>query len=116
MAVITQTSSVKGSGIPAQLARSVLTASDTLTYSQGSRQVLILFNTTASPVPVTLTGSAATTVTPPGFGGTVSVAAGKVVTVPASSTTHVELDDIYAFLQGTVTVTGGTGLTAHLYN
>lgn len=116
MAVIVQTSPVKGTGTPSNLTRSVLSASDTLTYNQGSKQVLVLFNTTAAAVTVTLTGSLASTVTPPGFGGTVSVAGGKAIIVPASGTTHVELDDIYAFLQGNVTVTNGTGLTAHLYN
>jgi hypothetical protein len=115
MAVIAQTNGVKDSGAPTTVARTVLSASDTLTYTQGAGQILALYNTTASLVTVTLTGSAVQTITPPGYGGTISTAGGKAIGVPASSTVFVDLDDIFAYLQGTVTVTGGTGVTAHLY-
>lgn len=115
MAVITQTNAMDG-GSAVTLTRTVLSASDTLTFTAGSRQVLVLFNTTAALVTATLIGSAATTISPAGYGGTISVAAGKAVAVPASSTVLVDLDDIQVFLQGNVSITGGVGLTAHLYN
>jgi len=53
--------------------------------------------------------------------GVVSAAGGKAVTVPASGQTLLNLDDIGAYLDsavptgGTVTVTGGVGVTAALY-
>ena len=114
MAVITQTIATDG-GAPATLARTVMSASDTLTYTAGSKQTLVFYNTTASLVTATIIGSAATTIAPIGFGGTISVAAGKAISVPASSTVLVELDDISSFLQGTISITGGVGLTAHLF-
>jgi ABC-type glucose/galactose transport system permease subunit len=43
------------------------------------------------------------------------VAAGKAISVAANTTVLVELDDLSAFLVGNCSITGGTGLTAHLY-
>lgn len=112
MAVITSTAFSKSSNGPVTIARTVLSASDTLVYVQGS--TLELFNTTASPVVVTIDGSGSTTISPVGYGGTIDVSAGKAITVPASSTVYVNLDSISAFLAGTVAVTGGVGVTAHI--
>lgn len=120
MAVIAATSGVLGSGSngPTNLTRTTMTASDTFTYVQGSGQTLALYNTTASLVTVTLVGTSPTSLSPSGYGGTVSTAGGKAISVPASGWTLVELDDIWAFLtgNGTITATGGTGLVAALYN
>lgn len=117
MAVITQMTGVKDANGSVNITRTTLTASDTLTFQQGGDQILFMYNTTASPITVTLTGTAPVSLSPDGYGGTISTAGGKAITVPASGSTHLELDDIWAFLAGTgvVTVTGGTGLTAHLY-
>ncbi len=112
MAAIASTAFNKTSNGPVTITRTVLSASDTLTYSPGA--VLELYNTTASPVVVTIDGSGATTISPTGYGGTVDISAGKAITVPASSTVYVQLDSIAAFLQGTIAVTGGVGVTAHL--
>lgn len=115
MAVIAQTD-FRGTAGATTIARTVLTASDTLVWNgDGTRQILELYNTTASPVIVTIDGSLSTNITPDGYGGTIDVSAGKAITVPASSTVSVELGKISAFLQGTVAVTGGVGVTAHLY-
>lgn len=115
MAVIAQTDFRNTTGATT-IARTVLTASDTLVWNgDGSRQILELYNTTAGLVTVTIDGSASTTIAPAGFGGTVDVSAGKAIAVPASTTVAVELGKISAFLQGTVAVTGGVGVTAHLY-
>jgi hypothetical protein len=112
MAVIAQTAFNKTSNGPITVTRTVLSASDTLVYTPGA--VLELFNTTASPVVVTIDGSGATTISPTGYGGTVDISAGKAITVGASSTVYVQLDSIAAFLAGTVAVTGGVGVTAHI--
>jgi hypothetical protein len=114
MAAILQTT-VLSSDTAVNVTRTTMTASDTIPYVQGAGQVLVLYNTTASPVTVTMLGSAATTVSIPGMGGAINVAAGKTVQVPATGTTVVQLDDYSNFLSGNVTITGGTGLVAHLF-
>lgn len=118
MALITQTNNAKSSTAAFNLTVTTLTASDTLVFSSGAGQVLQLFNTTASPVVVTLTGDTPTALSPAGYGGTVTTTGGKAVTVPASGWTYVHLDAISAFITGTnpVAVTGGTGVKAALYN
>lgn len=119
MATIVQTNGVKGvaSNGAVNLTRTALTSSDTLTYSGGANQTLMLYNTTASPVVLTLAGDAPVAIPVPGYGGSVSTAGGKAITVPASGQTHLDLDDISAFLAGSgaVAATGGTGLVATLY-
>jgi hypothetical protein len=112
MAAITATSTrVNGDFVVTETA---LGASDTLTYSSGGRQLLILRNPTGASVAVTIDGSAGTTISPSGYGGTVSVASGKTINVAAGATRCVNLDTISAFCQGTVAVTGGTGVYASI--
>lgn len=107
---------VKDAGLPTNVTRFTMSASDTIPYIQGAGMVLVLYNTTASIVNVTFTGSAApATISVPGIGGGFSLAGGKAVAVPATGATIIDLDDIYQYLQGTVTVTNGTGLVAMLY-
>lgn len=115
MAAIAQNSNASGDFKEVTLTRSVMSASDTIPYVAGSGQVLVMFNTTAAAVTVTINGSVAGQLQPAGYGGIISLAAGKAITVPASGTTYLALDDISAYLGGTVTITGGTGLTAHLF-
>jgi hypothetical protein len=116
MAAISQ-SLVKDAGVPVNVTRLTMTASDTLTFTQGARQTLVLYNTTASPVTATLTGNAMPANIPvDGVGGVFTLTGGKGITVPASGATVVDLDDIYQYLAGgTVTITGGTGLVAMLF-
>ena len=112
MAVIT---SVLGSTqAPITLGMVTLTASDTLTYKPLGNQKLFIYNTTASPVVVTIDGNGGTTLPVSGIGGTVDVSAGKAITVPANDGVYVVLKVIDAYLQGTVAVTGGVGLKAKI--
>lgn len=116
MATIAQ-SQVSTASAAVTLTRTAMTASDTFTFQQGAGQKLILWNTTASPVVITIDGTGGTTVAVDrklGLAGAIDVSAGKQVTVPASSTMMLNCDDYAAYFQGTVTITGGTGLTAHL--
>lgn len=94
--------------------KTTLTASDTLTYNTAKRQILLLQNTTASPVVVTIDGNAGTTIAVPGY-GTIDVSAGKQITVPANGQAAVQLSAISVYLQGTIAVTGGVGVTAMLF-
>ena len=93
-----------------------MTASDTLTYVSGNGQELEVTNPTGSPIVLTIVGSGATTITPAGYGGSISVAAGKPFTIAANSTQNIPLDGHSAFLAGTISLTGGTGLVARLIN
>lgn len=116
MALLAQ-ASVTASDRDVTVPRLALGASDTLNWQSGANQTLVLFNTTASPVVVTLVGTAPTTLSPQGYGGDISTSAGKAITVPANGAKMLNLDDISAFLTGTgvVTMTGGTGVTAMLF-
>lgn len=96
-----------------------LTAADVLVYTPRKNMQMELRNTTASPVVVTLDGSTASNAFPvPGAGNTtVDLSAGKTITVPGviGATVMVPLDTMSNYLQGTVAVTGGVGVTAIVY-
>lgn len=110
MAVVSNVSRNAAAGAFAPTLVALGTSGDTLVWSQGSNQELVLFNTSVSAVVVTLDGSAGTTIPVVGAGDTtLSVAAGYAITVPASGTSVVMLDKIPAFLQGTVAITAATG-------
>ena len=114
MAAITEVV-VTGVNTPVTATRTILSAADTLVYSSGANQRLVLWNETASPVVVTIDGSGGTTVSPAGLGQAISVAAGIAITVGADASVVVQLDKISAYCQGTVAVTGGVGVTAMLW-
>ena len=112
MAVIAQTALGAGK---ATVVQTTLTASDTLLYN-GERMILTLRNGTAGALTPLITGSTATTVAVPGY-GLLSVASGYAVgSIPAAGVVAIPLDSIKAYLKGTITVTGGTGITATLTN
>lgn len=83
---------------------------DTLVYGTGDR--LIMRNPTGGALSPVIDGDAGTTVGVPGVGD-VSVASGYAVgSIAAGAMVTIDLDTIAAYLQGTVNVTGGTGLVA----
>lgn len=93
----------------------VLGASDTFAYMQGTGQTLFLRNITAGALTVLLNGSANLINnlsdgffnfdTTAGY-STGSIAAGAIVAIP--------LDTIRLYLQGTIAVTGGSGISAYI--
>lgn len=91
------------------------TGTDTFSYVQGGNQLMVMENTTGSPVTATFHGSATQLVTVPGY-GTVDPSAGLAVTVPANGIKAVKLQTIYAYLGGNASITGTTGLNLSLYN
>lgn len=109
MAILTNTAkSVNGVVTPSKIV--VATSGDTLVYTAGAAQELILFNNSASAVNVTMTGSTATTIAVPKAGAaTFSVAAGLVVSVPANGFAYVPMDNHAAYFQGTVSIVAATG-------
>ena len=98
--------------------QNVLTASDTFVYKQGAGQRLILRNASGLAVTLNLLGNLAVPAQVPGV-GPVAVAAGfSTGSLPNSAPNifEVALDTIYQYLTGTVTITGGIGCSAYLYD
>ena len=93
-----------------------LSASDTLTYQPGAGQELYLINTTAGALTVTVTGSAGAANTPVIGGGIANYSTGSTLggAIAAGAGRFVRLDDIPNLLQGNVTLTGASGLSAIL--
>jgi hypothetical protein len=92
-----------------------LSASDTITFKAAKKQLLVLRNTTAGSLTVTIDGDGGTTVNVPGL-GSVDVSAGKAITVGVGLSRAVILGTISAYCKGTVTLSGASGLTAQLFD
>lgn len=109
MAAVPSTSkTAAGAFTPASIA--LATSGDTLTYVPNQSDELVLYNTSASPVIVTIDGSTGTTVTVPGTAGTtVNVSAGLAITVAANAFSYLNLDKASAYCQGVVSITAATG-------
>lgn len=108
--------SLTARGAKITAARNTLSASDTFTFVPNTNQVLELHNNTAGALTAVVKGSAPSASFPiPGAGGTtIDLSAGLSVPVAAGVSVFVTLDAHAAYLagNGTVTVTGASGLTA----
>lgn len=100
---------------PFAAAITTLTASDTITFNPGKKQLLVLRNTTGGSLTLNIDGAGGTTVQAPGVGA-VSVASGLNIPVSAGASVAVVLSTVSAYLQGVVTLTGASGLTAQLFD
>ncbi len=111
MAVIALTSRTSG---VFTIAKTTLSASDTLAYAAGTGQLMELTNSTGGALTATLVGAGASaTYAVAGTAGTtINASAGKAIQVAAGATVGILLDNLPAYLVGAVTVTGGTGLVA----
>lgn len=111
MPAITATS-MTGSGVRV-MSETTLTASDTLAYEPGAPgAILVLRNPTGGALSPVITGSAASTSIPVDGYGTVSAASYAVGSIAAGAARVIPLDSIRRYLEGNVTITGGTGLVA----
>lgn len=98
-------------------ALTTLSADDTITIASGKKQLLVLRNPTGGSLTATIDGDGGTTVNAAQLGlGTVSVASGYAIVVPASESRAVVLSTISAYCQGVVHITGGAGLVAQLFD
>jgi len=113
MATLSPTSiSVAAAFTPTTL---TLGASDTMTFTANLGALLVLYNVTVGALTPNLDGADGTTVSIPDTGATYSVASGYTFpSIAAGAYAVVRLDSIKAFLQGAVTITGGTGIKAIL--
>lgn len=93
----------------------VLTASDTITFSPGRVQLLVIRNPTAGSLTLKIDGDAGTTVAVPGLGN-INVAAGYDIVVGAGLSRAVVLSRISGYCQGVVTLTGAALCVVQLFN
>lgn len=96
-------------------APTVLSADDTIAYDATRSQMLVLRNPTGGALTATVDGAGGTTVAVPGL-GSVSVAAGYAIAVPAGATRVVKLGTISAYCEGVVHLTGGAGIEAMVFD
>lgn len=112
MAIITATD-MTGTG-DRSVTITTLGASDTFTFTTSKSPVLILNNVTAGALTPNIDGDGGTTVTVPGI-GSVDVSAGYTLSsISAGASVAIPLNSINKYLQGVITVTGGSGIEAAL--
>jgi len=92
-----------------------LTASDTLTFSPSSKQLLVMRNPTGGSLTVLIDGADGTTVNVPGI-GPVTVSGGVSIVVGAGLSVSVILGTVSAYCQGVVTLTGAADVVVQLFN
>ena len=89
-----------------------LGSSDTFTYTASRNPVLLLNNVTGGALTPNIDGDGGTTVPVAGV-GSVSVASGlTLASIAAGACVAIPLETISAYLKGTITVTGGSGIKA----
>ncbi len=94
--------------------KTTLTSSDTISYVPGA--TIVFYNITGSNVSLTIDGDGATTITPAGVGQPISLTSGITLTVEANQFLALKVDNIAAYMKGTIAVTGGTGVVACYLN
>ena len=87
---------------------------DTFTFRSGTKQTLILLNDTAGALTPIIVGAEATSVSIAGAGSKDLSAGYAIPSIGAGATVAIDLATISAYLQGTIEITGGTGLVAQL--
>lgn len=90
-----------------------LTASDTLVFNNSRQQELILVNGTGSTNTVVLDGGDSVLFPVDGFGN-VDPTAGLSLDLADNAVRAISLNTRSRYMQGTIAITGGTGVTAYL--
>lgn len=112
MAVIT-TTDMTGSGARA-VTVTVLGASDTFVFNSARSPVLVLNNVSAGALTPLIDGDGGTTQPCAGIGD-IDVSTGlTLASIAAGDTVSIPLNSISAYLQGTITVTGGLAIEAQI--
>lgn len=112
MATLNNTS-LKAGGVITPV-ENTLTSSDTLVWDQNTPgAVLVLRNGTGGALSPIITGAQAPTAYPVDGVGPQNLSGGLAVgSIPAGQSRVIPLDSRKQYLQGAITITGGTGLTA----
>lgn len=112
MAAIPATS-LLGSGSRA-VSKITLGSSDTLTFNPSKDPVLVLDNVTGGALTPNIDGAGGSSVPVAGVGD-VSVASGYTTpSIGAGVIVAIPLKSISAYLQGVITITGGSGIVAYI--
>lgn len=112
MAAITATA-MTGTG-KRTLTETTLTGTDSFVYNVPKDPVLIFRNPTAGALTPVIDGDGGTTVPAPGIGAVDVTSGYSVGSIAAGAAVVIPLSTISAYLQGTIAITGGTGLVASL--
>lgn len=112
MALITA-SSITGSGQKA-VTITTLGASDTLVYNASAKAVLYLNNGTAGALTPKIDGDGAVDVPCAGILDVVTSAGLTLDSIGIGAVVAIPLDSINAYLKGTITITGGSGIKASI--
>ena len=91
-----------------------LTASNVLTYRQGSGQVLRLRNATAGALTPVITGASSVAQSVARVGNVNFAAGWTVPSMAAGAVREIRLDTIADYIQGTINISGATGIVATL--
>lgn len=113
MAAITSIDATQQGAFAAAI--TTLSADDTITFLPTKKQLLVLRNTTAGSLTVTIDGSTGTTVAAAGVGN-VDVSGGYAIVLAAGASKAVVLSTVSAYCAGVVHLTGGATCTAQLFN
>ncbi len=113
MAAITSLDAAQKGAFTAAI--TTLSADDTITVSSNKKQLLVLTNTTGGSLTCTLDGDGGSTVAVEGI-GSVSVAAGLAIVVPAGESRGVVLSTVRHYCQGVVHLLGAATLKAQLFD
>lgn len=113
MAALTATT-MQGAG-QRTMVPNTLTSSDTFPFTQGTGQLLILYNSTGATITPQIKGdNVSGNYIAPDMGTSYSLSSGlNTVAVTAGNWWIVNLDDCRHYLSPTNTITLGTGLTAY---
>lgn len=102
-----------GSGV-VTVVETTMTASDTFTYKQNSRQRLVLTNDTAGALTPVIDGAGSSSENIDGIGA-VDVSGGfSVGSMAIGAVVSINTDSIRAYLKGVIEITGASGITAVL--
>lgn len=102
-----------GVNTPSTITETALTGTDTFVYDASG--TLVVRNSTAGSVTLTITGSTATTTKIVDGGGTVPLSPGVSIVVAAGAVKAIKLGSIRDFLTGTISVAGGVaGVFAYI--
>ena len=93
----------------------VMASGDTITFTRGTGQWLHLRNITGGSLTPLITGSAAPSSFPIDGAAPLNTSTGwSMGAMAAGATRAIPLDDIWPYLQGTISITGNTGMEAYV--
>lgn len=99
---------------PVTISPTTLGASDTFVYQRGVTKYLVIDNVTAGALTPNIDGDGATTGYLSGVGEIDLTGGYTFSSIGAGETVIIDLDQISAYLQGTIAVTGGDSAEAYI--